>query len=449
MASPTTLWRSLRVSPREFSLRTTFKNGQCWCWKEVNATTWCGVVGPTVYLLRQQQHDVEYRVLRPATSSPSPTQLLAENSSLRSFLQLETNMEPLKQRWMTGAQKVNSDMSIILSCLPGMRVLRQDPLECLFSFMASANNNIQRIGHILMYWRVKWGTHVLTTNVKHDKVYTASNDPHYAVDVEQYVARFVHYKSKTGGSVVIDTETEEAVAKDKVHYFAFPTLAKLSTLTIADFRADNQTGCGLGYRDKTTVKTIALLNELGESMEGGGGREFLMQLRNETDGQVVCSSLQQFYGVGPKVADCVALFSLNQHSIVPADTHVVDIAERDFAHTALYQSCTSKSLTTTKRQVINACFVDAFGEYAGWAHCLLFAAELPIFTDRLPESLVKENQHFQHMKKQRAKERKELKKQREGDSGAMPPGKKRKTKQSTPVSKPKQSALVVASSKYF
>ena len=35
-------------------------------------------------------------------------------------------------------------------------------------------------------------------------------------------------------------------------------------------------------------------------------------------------------GVGKKVADCVALFSLDQVEAIPVDTHVWDIALRDY-----------------------------------------------------------------------------------------------------------------------
>ena len=119
-------------------------------------------------------------------------------------------------------------------------------------------------------------------------------------------------------------------------------------MTVDDFLAKN-TGCGLGYRASTTYKTIQLLHTLG-------GRAYLLNLRNlninnnkddktnqnnqtnktnktnktnESNGDKGISDvynaaqiseirtcLLQFPGVGPKVADCVALFSLNQFSIV-------------------------------------------------------------------------------------------------------------------------------------
>lgn len=33
-------------------------------------------------------------------------------------------------------------------------------------------------------------------------------------------------------------------------------------------------------------------------------------------------ALQELHGVGPKVADCIALFSLDKLDAVPCDTHV-------------------------------------------------------------------------------------------------------------------------------
>ena len=40
------------------------------------------------------------------------------------------------------------------------------------------------------------------------------------------------------------------------------------------------------------------------------------------------AALVELSGVGPKVADCVALFSLDKLDIVPVDTHVWQIAQR-------------------------------------------------------------------------------------------------------------------------
>ena len=53
--------------------------------------------------------------------------------------------------------------------------------------------------------------------------------------------------------------------------------------------------------------------------------------------------LLQLPGVGRKVADCISLFSLDQCSIIPIDTHVWSIVSRDY-DTTLKEH---KSLTPT------------------------------------------------------------------------------------------------------
>ena len=53
--------------------------------------------------------------------------------------------------------------------------------------------------------------------------------------------------------------------------------------------------------------------------------------------------LLQLPGVGRKVVDCISLFSLDQCSIIPIDTHVWSIVSRDY-DTTLKEH---KSLTPT------------------------------------------------------------------------------------------------------
>lgn len=53
----------------------------------------------------------------------------------------------------------------------------------------------------------------------------------------------------------------------------------------------------------------------------GSGVEWLSSLR-KSDLQAAIDGLSSLPGVGPKVAACIALFSLDQHHAVPVDTHV-------------------------------------------------------------------------------------------------------------------------------
>lgn len=69
-------------------------------------------------------------------------------------------------------------------------------------------------------------------------------------------------------------------------------------------------------RAKYIVGTIKALQS-----KPGGGVEWLYSLR-KLDLKEVINALTTLPGVGPKVASCVALFSLDQHHAVPIDTHV-------------------------------------------------------------------------------------------------------------------------------
>lgn len=62
-----------------------------------------------------------------------------------------------------------------------------------------------------------------------------------------------------------------------------------------------------------TVKALQL--------KDGGGVEWLLSLRKFDLGEVI-NALSTLPGVGPKVAACIALFSLDQHHAIPVDTHV-------------------------------------------------------------------------------------------------------------------------------
>ena len=55
------------------------------------------------------------------------------------------------------------------------------------------------------------------------------------------------------------------------------------------------------------------------------------------------SALCQLPGVGAKVADCVCLMSLDKTEAVPVDTHMWQIAQRDYLpHLKKYKSLTDK-----------------------------------------------------------------------------------------------------------
>lgn len=80
-------------------------------------------------------------------------------------------------------------------------------------------------------------------------------------------------------------------------------------------------------------------------------------------------------GVGPKVADCVCLMGLGWGEAVPVDTHVWQIAQRDYK----FGKSKVKTLNKATYDAVGDHFRDLWGSYAGWAHSVLFTADLKEF----------------------------------------------------------------------
>lgn len=99
-----------------------------------------------------------------------------------------------------------------------------------------------------------------------------------------------------------------------------------------------------------------------------GGESWLRSLRTKSK-EDAKTALVSLSGVGPKVADCISLFSLDHLEVVPVDTHVWKMATTYMPNMA--------HLTTPSPKLfpeINAFFIAKFGDKAGWAHTVLFSA---------------------------------------------------------------------------
>ncbi|MEG2288724.1 MAG: DNA glycosylase [Clostridium sp.] len=90
-------------------------------------------------------------------------------------------------------------------------------------------------------------------------------------------------------------------------YYTFPTLEEFSRCTLEEVEA-----IGVGFRAKYIVKAV-------QDLSSGNYNLRDIMLRGD-DG---ChEGLQQFSGVGPKVADCIMLFSMGKYSAFPVDVWV-------------------------------------------------------------------------------------------------------------------------------
>ena len=325
------------MPPTELRLEHTLQNGQCFGWQRQpgDALVWVGVLGAHLLELQQTEQDCLFRCLGTAEAAQKAGDI---ESDLRDYFQLSQPLGPLYARWAAADPR----MAAVAAALPGMRVLRQDPVECLFSFICSSNNNIARIGGMLRALRAQYGV----------PLQLAPNLPPAAVD------------AATGGT----GDSGDAAAES---YYAFPTAARLAAATEEELR-----GLGLGYRASYVRGSAQLVESRGAS--------WLKGLRAEAhDPAAVRDALCTLPGVGPKVADCVALFSLDATAAIPVDIHVWQIACRDLDPT-LSQAL---SLTPAVYARVGDTFRERYGDHAGWAHSVLFAGELPLFRTKLPASV--------------------------------------------------------------
>ena len=345
-------WSALAVAPCELRLHATLDNGQCFGWRRQpgDENVWVGVLGQKLLALRQTESDCLFRCLSRADSSGHEATAEAEEAvlrdELRDYFQLDTPLVPLYEEWSQADER----MATVARALPGMRVLRQEPVECLFSFICSSNNNIARIGGMLQTLRRTYG------------------EP-----LPQIAAAPVS-DSALGFEPVGHGDAPE--------FFTFPSAERLASASEAELR-----GLGLGYRAAYVRQTAAAICTRGS--------DWLPSLRSMREPDTVRSLLAELSGVGPKVADCAALFSLDQAGAIPVDTHVWDIACRD-----LDPSLTQcGSLTPKVYSRVGELFRGRYGDHAGWAHSLLFAAELPLFKPALPESMQLEMAAFREKSK--------------------------------------------------
>lgn len=137
---------------------------------------------------------------------------------------------------------------------------------------------------------------------------------------------------------------EKIKYKDKV-YYSFPTIEKLYDKTIEDFEK-----CSTGFRAKYIANTCENV------YKNNGILEHIFSLNDDE-----ChTALQKFTGVGPKVADCIMLFSMQKYSAFPVDVWV----KRAMMHFYVAPDVSLKKIREFGR--------DKFGNLSGFAQQYLF-----------------------------------------------------------------------------
>ena len=218
-------------------------SGQVFAWEQV-AGDWVGVVSGRWVKLRQVEKAIVVRTAEPQS----------EWSWLLRFLQSDVELDSV----LTTFPSDDPHLRAAVAACRGLRLLRQEPWECLASFILSSTKQIVQIRQIVRKLGERYGERV-------------------------------------------------TVPAGQPPGFAFPTAQRVANLTEEDLRE-----CKMGFR------APYLLGTARHIAEGAHMPESIRQLPvNEAR-----ASLMALPGVGEKIADCVLLFAYGFPTAFPVDVWV-------------------------------------------------------------------------------------------------------------------------------
>ena len=141
----------------------------------------------------------------------------------------------------------------------------------------------------------------------------------------------------------ICTRLGEKMSSPYGEYYAFPSSSALAGADVSVFSE-----AGAGYRD-------GYLSSISKRICAEG----IAKLENLSTEELK-KELLTYKGIGPKVADCVALFAFKKTDSFPVDTWIEKVYFEDF------------NGKLKDRKKITEYFVNSFGEYSGFIQQYLF-----------------------------------------------------------------------------
>jgi len=228
---------------KHYDLELTLASGQAFRWRR-SGGTWTGVIGSRWVRLTQEQD-----AIRAETAAPE-----ADWQWLRHHLQIEVDLEKVLTAFPDDPPMRDS----VFAC-HGLRLLRQEPWECLASFICSSTKQI--------------------------------------VQIEQIVGLLCR---NFGQPLPVPPGVDEA--------WSFPTAERLASATEAQLRA-----CKMGFRAPYL---------LGAARQVAAGEIDLSRL-GERPLPEARAALLTLPGVGIKIADCVLLFAYGFQEAFPVDVWIM------------------------------------------------------------------------------------------------------------------------------
>jgi N-glycosylase/DNA lyase len=298
----------LRV--RDYDLTATFDSGQAFRWQREASergrpalpASWLGIIGENSVRLTQTPDGIHAQTAAPVTDWNWLKHYLQTDLDLAAVLKTFPDDEPMR--------------AAVAAC-PGLRLLRQDPWECLASFILSSTKQIVQIRQII------------------------------ALLCERFGEPIVPPRSAGLRPGVLELSVNNTPGRrPALQNFAFPTPQRLAACTEAELRA-----CKMGFR---APSLLAAAREIAE------GRFDLERIRQLPHAEAR-AELMKLRGVGGKIADCVLLFAYGFDSAFPVDVWIERALQR------LYFPRRRASEPRLRRFA-----ATHFGPHAGYAQQYLF-----------------------------------------------------------------------------
>ena len=273
-------------------LEASLLGGQAHRWK-TEGDWYSGVLWGNLVLTRQDGQSIEF-----LSSPTSPDALLP---AFRKYLRLDDDLGAIYDN-ITQDPNVASQVERY----PGLRVLRQEPWECLVAYICSANSNIETIHLNMERLSNEFGSPL--------KIANPDPEPGFAPTVKRHT---------------------------------FPSPVDLAEAGEAELRR-----LKLGFRAPYVHRAAIAVLE---------GRLDLQHLTTAPYEETK-SELMALKGIGDKIADCIALMSLEKLEAFPIDVWV---------RRALADWYFPGERTPTNRMLLPWA-QEYFGKYAGYANQYLF-----------------------------------------------------------------------------
>ncbi len=319
--------KEILLHVRDYDLAATLESGQVFRWQPVGGA-WHGVVGKQIVRLTQTPAGIHAETAAPV-----------ENWDwLRRFLQTEIDYPAVLRTFPD-----DEPMRRAVAACRGLRLLRQEPWECLASFILSSTKQIVQIRQIVARLCERFGEplpQLQSAGLRPGVVYPETRNPKSegrkksearkpkqemgAGNLPRFFSTAENsfrdsefgllsdfgdsdFGFRVPAAHAVEPGPNLGLARCPALPYAFPTPHQIAAVSEAELRA-----CKMGFR------APSLLAAARQIADGSFDLERLRQL----DYARARAELMKLRGVGGKIADCVLLFACGFDAAFPVDTWV-------------------------------------------------------------------------------------------------------------------------------